>query len=140
MPSDTIGSRLRHYRRSKRWSQTRLAEESGVKRQTIAEMERGAVTIPREPENVRRLAAALGVRMRDLAGPTGWYDDEPEDGGTTLEEVIARLYADGRVSEEGRASIERMIRLEVAATELQSAEAANDSTPNRQDRPRRRAV
>lgn len=139
MPGDTIGSRLRYYRRSKHWSQRRLAEESGVTRQTIAEMERGAVTIPREPANIQALAAALGIKMRQLAEPTGWYADEPSDG-TSLEDVLAALHADGRVSAEGKASLDRQIRLEVEATERQADAERKESTPHRQDRPRRRAV
>ena len=137
MPTDTIGARLRHYRRGRGWSQRRLADESGVSRQTIAELERDAVTIPREPSNVRALANALGISMRALAEPTGWFDAEPA--GTRLEDVLAALHADGRVSAEGKASLERQIRLEVEAAERKAAES-QESSPNRQERARRRAV
>lgn len=112
MPSDTIGSRLRHYRRSKRWSQARLAEESGVSRQTIAEMERDAVQIPREPANVRALARALGVTMRELAEPTGWYDEGPAE-----EDWLAGLRADERLNDDERGLIERLVKRAYEAAE-----------------------
>lgn len=128
MPSDTIGSRLRHYRRQKRLSQQALADLSGVSRQTIAEMERGAVTIPREPANVRALADALEITMRELAEPTGWYDEEDD------KDWLAGLRADKRLDAEGKALIERLIRLEIEQAERR------ESPPNRQEKPKRRAV
>jgi len=128
MPSDTIGSRLRHYRRQKRLSQQALADLSGVSRQTIAEMERGAVTIPREPTNVRALADALEITMRELAEPTGWYDDTEDT------DWIAGLRADKRLDDEGKALIERLVRLEIEQAERR------EPSPNRQEKTKRRAV
>lgn len=128
MPSDTIGSRLRHYRRQKRLSQQALADLSGVSRQTIAEMERGAVTIPREPANVRALADALEITMRELAEPTGWYDDADD------KDWLVGLRADKRLDAEGKALIERLVRLEIEQAERR------ESLPNRQEKPKRRAV
>lgn len=105
MPIDTIGSRLRAYRRRKGWSQTRLAHESGVTRQAIAEMERGKVTIPREPKNVKALARALDISMEDLARPTGWYDDvDPH------KEWMTGMRTDPRLDETDRSIIEIIVR------------------------------
>ena len=137
MGEETVGDRLRRFRRLRKLSQEALAEKSGVRQNYIAQLERGATTVPRDPDNLKLLAAALGVKLRDLAEPTGWYDDEP--GGTSLETVLAALYADKRVGDDGKASIERIIRLEVEAAERRER-SSEAPTPNRLDRPRRRAV
>jgi transcriptional regulator with XRE-family HTH domain len=79
MATDTVGSRLRHYRRLRRLSQQQLADRAGISRQYLADLERGKVTIPREPDNLKALAAALDVALRELAEPTGWYEDVRDD-------------------------------------------------------------
>lgn len=58
-------------------TQEQLSESSGVRRDYIGNLERGAISVPREPDQLRLLATTLGVRLRDLAQPTGWYDEEP---------------------------------------------------------------
>lgn len=125
MTSETIGDRLRRYRRARGLSQRKLAETSGVSRQFIAELERNAVTIPREPDNVRLLATTLGVTMKELAGPTGWYDaDVP--GGPTWEEMLRK---DNRLDAEAKAFLERAIRLEFEAAERD--QSTNVDKPHR---------
>lgn len=47
-------------------------------RSYIADLESGAVTDPRDPAKLRRLADALNVAFKWLAEPTGWVDAEPD--------------------------------------------------------------
>lgn len=112
MPSETIGDRLRRFRRRKGYSQRELAELSGVSRQFIAELERNAVTIPREPDNVRALAGTLGVSMHDLAAPTGWYDDDE-----AKEDWRSMLWRDERLDDDAKKTIQRLVELELGAAE-----------------------
>jgi transcriptional regulator with XRE-family HTH domain len=61
-------SRLKEVRELHGWSQKRLAEESGVSRDSISNYE----TSQREawPATAKRLADALGVEIADLRAPT----------------------------------------------------------------------
>lgn len=56
--------KLQHYREQRNWSQTRLAEKSGVSQTYISELEAGKKqpTIP----IIKKLAAALGVTVQEL--------------------------------------------------------------------------
>ncbi len=99
-----IGDRVRRYRRRARLSQEQLAERSGVPRGYIADLESGQMTMPRNPKNLRALAVALGVGLRTLAEPIGWYDDPMPD-------VEASLEADPRFDEDTKAMLGQMIRL-----------------------------
>jgi transcriptional regulator with XRE-family HTH domain len=92
-----VGDRLKEERTLKGWSQRDLAEESGTNVDTISGIERGQHE-PR-PSTLRKLAAALGVQVRDLfedpvlpgkaeAPPTGPPDLDVEDL-KTPEEVAA---------------------------------------------------
>lgn len=56
--------KLKHYRVMRNWSQSRLAEKSGVSQTYISELEAGKKqpTIP----IVKKLAAALGVTRSEL--------------------------------------------------------------------------
>ena len=64
---------LKTLRRAKGWSQTRLARESGVSQTYISDLEAGRSN-PTVPV-LKRLAAALGVRVSDLIGEG---EDRPE--------------------------------------------------------------
>ncbi len=59
-----FGDRLRELRRERGWTQERLAEEAGMARSYLAEIEtaRRAATI----DTINRLAVALGVGIADL--------------------------------------------------------------------------
>jgi transcriptional regulator with XRE-family HTH domain len=59
-----VGDRLKEERTLKGWSQRDLAEESGTNVDTISGIERGQHE-PR-PSTLRKLAAALGLQVRDL--------------------------------------------------------------------------
>ena len=65
MASEGVGDRLRRYRRIRKLTQEALAELAGVSRNYIADLERGAVLHPSDPENLYALSSALGVRLRD---------------------------------------------------------------------------
>lgn len=126
MASEGVGDRLRRFRRLRRLSQEQLSEQSGVRRDYIAQLERGATAIPRDPDNLKLLAAALKIRLRDLAEPIGWYDDEkaPAD-----EDWPSLLMNDDRLDDEGRRFLERAIRLE-----FEAAQRRNQPEPERKKR------
>ena len=71
---DAFGDRLRYARRRVGRSQADLAAESGVGVATIRRAELGQVA-PR-PSTVRRLAAALGVRVAWLSVGEGSVTEE----------------------------------------------------------------
>ncbi len=82
MATESVGDRLRRARRSKGWSQEKLAEASGVNRSYIGDLEANSDRRPSEPDNLRALATALEVPLRFLAEPLGWYTEEappPDD-------------------------------------------------------------
>jgi transcriptional regulator with XRE-family HTH domain len=54
-----VGRRIRELRQKRGWSQEKLAEEAGLHRTYIGQVERGEKSIG--VENLFRLAAALGV-------------------------------------------------------------------------------
>lgn len=67
-----IGKRIRAARLRKGWNQSVLAEQAGVSRTTLFQMERGAIPTPRAA-TLHRLATALEI-------PVSWLnpDEEPE--------------------------------------------------------------
>ena len=56
-----VGRRIRELRQKKGWSQEKLAEEAGLHRTYIGQVERGEKSIG--VENLVRIARALGVRV-----------------------------------------------------------------------------
>ena len=100
-----LGDRLRRLRGLRRLTQEQLSERSGVRRDYIANLERGKVSVPRDPENLRLLATALGVPLRELAQNTGWYDpdtDAPQD-------WRSLLLSDPRLNESAKQALLRII-------------------------------
>ena len=93
-----------------------MSELSGVRRDYIAQLERGATEIPRDPANLKLLAAALKVRLRDIAEPTGWYETEEP----ARDDWLAMLMSDARLDEDGKRTIERLVRLELEAAERET--------------------
>lgn len=73
---ETVGDRVRRYRRLRKLTQDQLADRSDVDRRQIGRLEAGEVLEP-AAETVRRLATAMGIPIRALAEPLGWYSDEP---------------------------------------------------------------
>lgn len=74
--SVTVGDLVRRYRRLRKLTQEALAERAQVDRSYLGKIEVGDVLEP-GAETVKRLAVALGVTVRSLAEPLGWYDAEP---------------------------------------------------------------
>ena len=69
MPDDNdkeTGKRLKQLRTEAGFTQSGLSAESGVDANTIARLERGEHT-PTNP-TLRKLAAALGVKVSDILG------------------------------------------------------------------------
>lgn len=62
-----LKDRLRQLRLQKDWTQTRLAEETGLSRQTINYIERGRTTNP-AGQILAKLAVALDTTMEELMG------------------------------------------------------------------------
>lgn len=70
-----IGDRLRRRRQELRLSQQELSDRAGVRRATIADIERGTrgnMTV----ETAKKLARALGVSIDYLAGT--WESEDSE--------------------------------------------------------------
>ena len=59
-----VGRRIRELRQKRGWSQEKLAEEAGLHRTYIGQVERGEKSIG--VENLYKLALALGVRAGAL--------------------------------------------------------------------------
>jgi transcriptional regulator with XRE-family HTH domain len=59
-----VGRRIRELRQKKGWSQEKLAEEAGLHRTYIGQVERGEKSIG--IENLVRIARALGARAATL--------------------------------------------------------------------------
>lgn len=115
---------IRAARDGRRWSQERLAEESGVGRSTIIRWEHGKITEP-APAELIAVVDALGVAREDAFIAVGWLDGDEREGllaglaNATREEifealrhkdqatrdwVIARLYEErSREAEQNRA-------------------------------------
>jgi transcriptional regulator with XRE-family HTH domain len=60
------GSKLRQLRTARFWSREELAQKSGVHRESIGRLERGAWKGKSHLPTIRKLAEALGVDPREL--------------------------------------------------------------------------
>lgn len=106
---ETVGDRVRRYRRLRRLTQEALATQAEVDRRYLGRIETGEVQEP-GVDTVRKLAKALGVPIRAIANPE-WYDDE------STNDWLAGLRADERLDEDAKALIERLVRREYDARE-----------------------
>jgi transcriptional regulator with XRE-family HTH domain len=71
-----IGERLRRQRLQRGFTQTELAERSGVRQSLISRLENGTRDNP-SADNLRRLARALGCTTDYLVGMHEDDDEEP---------------------------------------------------------------
>ncbi len=62
---------LAEFRKQKRWSQERLAKESGISYNTLIKLERNGIKNPKI-ETVIKLADALKVSLDELVGRKGF--------------------------------------------------------------------
>ena len=81
MEEQKYGKRIRTLRRAKNITQKELANATGIDQSYISKLERGEVT--GTPENLLRIARALGVIVSDLLGdavrePGGEYQLSPD--------------------------------------------------------------
>lgn len=87
MDGPDIGSNLERLRRSRMWTQGRLAEESGLSPTTVSGIESGKISRPHFG-TLRKLADALGVEPGVLVSSGRKREDDNEPGyrgaGTTL--------------------------------------------------------
>jgi transcriptional regulator with XRE-family HTH domain len=60
------GAKLRRLREERFWSRDELAQKSGVHRDSIGRIERGAWTGGSQLPTIRRLAEALGVHPSEI--------------------------------------------------------------------------
>ena len=70
----TVGPAIRFARLAKRWSQQRVADRSGVSRETIYRIECGRTP---DPDTVMRICGVLGIRVVDLV--PDWISAEDDD-------------------------------------------------------------
>ncbi len=79
MNGPKIGKNLLFIRRSRMWTQGRLAEESGVSPTTISGIENGKISRPHFG-TLRKVAGALGVEPEELISgrrPVGGHEESP---------------------------------------------------------------
>ncbi|MCB0165002.1 MAG: helix-turn-helix transcriptional regulator [Anaerolineae bacterium] len=75
-PYKPIGPRVRELRQKKGWSLTKLANEAGISRSYLAQIEYGESTPTQE--KIQQLANALGVLQSDLLGENSQEIEIPE--------------------------------------------------------------
>lgn len=102
---ETVGERVRRYRRLRRLTQDALAAKADVDRRYLGRIETGDVAEP-GVDTVVKIAHALGVSVRAIANP-GWYDDEGE------RDWLSALRADDRLDDDAKDLIERLVRREL---------------------------
>jgi transcriptional regulator with XRE-family HTH domain len=102
--SETVGDRVRRYRRMKGLTQEQLADKADVDRRHLGRIETGDVLEP-GAETMKKLAGALNVPLRAVAEPLGWYEEESARPG--WEDAIM---ADERLSEENRVIAVKIIK------------------------------
>ena len=66
-----------------------------------------------DPKKLRRVAKVVGVPFRWFAAPLDWYDEEEDP----KEDWRALLWADDRLDDEGKKTIQRLVELELGAAE-----------------------
>lgn len=114
-PMESVGERVRRYRRLRRLTQASLAEQAGLDQRYLGRIETGDVLEP-GVEAVRKLAAALAVPIREIANPA-WYEDDAADWEPALRAEMARK---GYGPEDTEAVV-RAVRLTLEARERASA-------------------
>ncbi len=73
--NNALGERLRALRQIRGWTQSDLAEASGLTRSHISRLEAGDIQLPSR-ERLHRLAIALGTTADDLLTAAGYRSDE----------------------------------------------------------------
>ncbi len=68
-----VGRRIKELRQKKGWSQEKLAEEAGLHRTYIGQVERGEKSIG--VDHLRRVAVALGVQPSEILGVEPMADE-----------------------------------------------------------------
>jgi transcriptional regulator with XRE-family HTH domain len=109
--TETVGDRIRRYRRYRGLTQQALADLASVDKSYISRLEAGEVADP-GLEIVERLAAALQVSLRQLADPR-WYAGVPAEL-PDWEAAILALPAK-TLSDEDKETVVRLIRALIAA-------------------------
>lgn len=66
-----------------------------------------------DPRKLRRVAKVVGVPFRWFAAALDWYDEEEDP----KEDWRALLWADDRLDDEGKKTIQRLVELELGAAE-----------------------
>ena len=74
----TVGSVVKSLRQKKGWSLQRLANETGISKQYLSQLEASEESNPSE-RVIRVLASAFGVKVSDLMGETSPSDYESYD-------------------------------------------------------------
>jgi transcriptional regulator with XRE-family HTH domain len=74
---DDLGQRLRKYREDRHWTQATLADQAGVSKPYLSELESGAGRRP-SGQILLKLADALGVTVADLLGRKIVPDKDPD--------------------------------------------------------------
>lgn len=113
--SETVGDRVRRYRRLKKWTKEELAFAAKIDRSYLGKLEAGTVDGAPGVDWIGRVARALGVSKRTIAEPLGWYDDEKPKGTVdTMEEIERAIIANSDLDEEQKSGLILSARLLVA--------------------------
>ena len=90
-----VGPLVRARRQARGWTQRELAARAGVSRGYVANVERGAVPLPRRA-TLARLGRALGLRLAQLAQAAGrserLLEQDPQ-----LQRLVGALVADAEL-------------------------------------------
>ena len=73
-PAETLGARIRRYRKWRNLEQENLGELIGSDASHISQIETGKIKSP-DLKTLKKMAVALRVPLHDLARPLEWYSD-----------------------------------------------------------------
>lgn len=73
-PAETLGARIRRYRKWRNMEQEQLAEGIGSDASHISQIETGRIKSP-DLKTLKKISEKLRVPLHDLARPLEWYSD-----------------------------------------------------------------
>jgi transcriptional regulator with XRE-family HTH domain len=114
--AETVGERVRRYRRLRKLTQEQLADTASVDRSYLGKIETGVIVEPGS-ETLKRLARSLEIPLRSLAEPMGWYDGDSPD---VLAAAEAELLNDPKIPPDLRDLAVGAVRMARRAREEQA--------------------
>jgi transcriptional regulator with XRE-family HTH domain len=87
-----LATQIRHYRRSRGWTQSQLAERCSLSLDMLGRLERG--TASPSLDTVARLAESLGIQAATLLGGRPLFDRKRDNRSDRLSDIFALLIAE----------------------------------------------